>query len=375
MLSSGKCEQCEEGTYLLQAPFQPGFCKKCPSLEAECIGGSIVYPLPGYWRSSNESEDFIKCLNPGACIGRGLAINQQCLDGYQGVLCSDCAQGYSKTLASFKCSECPSMVQNVLILAAILLGVGVFLIILITSNLNSPLKEKNYLPVFLRILLNHLQILTLSGTFDLNWPDQLLSFYRNIQPFGEASSQILSIDCLLNTQNAQQLLGISRVFLVRVTILAFLPIFAAVMSYVVWKIVFMFKSAMKEKQNAYNLPEFDNSERSSGVEKNQLTEMISPEQQKRKLRQQSVYKDDINIMESSMKLNMSGAQLIPLSFSNNEKQLNEGETNLFKEHEVPNKKKNEDNEDIGKIISTIIVVLFFFHPTITREMFNVFKQV
>ena len=33
------------------------------------MGGSEVYPLAGYWRSSNTSDDFIACRNDVACLG------------------------------------------------------------------------------------------------------------------------------------------------------------------------------------------------------------------------------------------------------------------------------------------------------------------
>ncbi|TNV88194.1 hypothetical protein FGO68_gene1286 [Halteria grandinella] len=364
MLSSGKCVLCEEGTYLIQATSEPTFCKKCPIQEAECLGGSTIFPQAGYWRSSNYSDQFIKCLNPIACVGKNIDIKQQCLEGYQGVLCSDCAQGYSKSVASFKCSECPSMESNIIIIAAIIIIVGLFLIILIISNLNSALKEKNYLPVFLRVLLNHLQILTLSGTFDLNWPTPLLNFYRNIQPFGEASSQILSIDCFIKTQSTNYISDVPRVFLLRVIILAIFPIVAAAVSFIVWKIALMIKyRASKIKQISREL---DNSDRSSGVEKIAITEFFSPESQKK--RKSSVYQDEKYLRETSMKLNISGAQLIP---SSNQAEMGLNEKQVTKELESI--KEEEHAQDTGKIISTIIVLLFFLHPTITREMFNVFN--
>ncbi|TNV74981.1 hypothetical protein FGO68_gene13540 [Halteria grandinella] len=258
MLSNGKCALCEQGTYLLQASDEPGFCRKCPSLEAECFGGSAIFPKSGYWRSSNESDNFIKCLNPIACLGGSNSNASQCQEGYQGILFSDCALGYSKSLASFKCSNCPSRASNIIILIVVIIGVALFLTLLIVSNLNSALKDKNYLAVFLRVLLNHLQVLTLSGSFDLNWPSMLLSFYRNIQPFGETSSQILSLDCFLNSYSKDNL---QRVFLIRVMILAGLPIIAIGVSYAVWNIIIKIKLKSTGKMEI-----LQNSDRNSGIE-------------------------------------------------------------------------------------------------------------
>jgi hypothetical protein len=46
-------------------------------------------------------------------------------------------------------------------------------VFLIRSNLQSAGKAKNYLPVFIRILMNHFQLLTLTASFDLEWPAAL----------------------------------------------------------------------------------------------------------------------------------------------------------------------------------------------------------
>jgi hypothetical protein len=118
--------------------------------------------------------------------------------GYRGVLCSICLPGYSIIESSSKCQKCPSVVSNSLMLFAFLLIAIAFIVVLVRSNLNNSSKEKNFLPVFLRILLNHFQILTLVGSFDFNWPEQILDFFRAIQPVSEAQSQVISVDCFID---------------------------------------------------------------------------------------------------------------------------------------------------------------------------------
>jgi hypothetical protein len=60
-----------------------------------------VGPKAGYWRKSNYTSLFLKCLNEDACLGMIPPINDAmgtCATGYQGVLCADCKQGYQKTV-------------------------------------------------------------------------------------------------------------------------------------------------------------------------------------------------------------------------------------------------------------------------------------
>ena len=66
----GSCFACAAGTYLLSQPIdgQPTECKSCPSDKAICLGGTKIGPLPGYWRKSNMTDDFIACKKPETCL-------------------------------------------------------------------------------------------------------------------------------------------------------------------------------------------------------------------------------------------------------------------------------------------------------------------
>ena len=66
---SGKCVECEKGAqYLLMAVNEITRCKECQSSVSFCMGGARIFPKPGYWRSSNISDNFIECYNSKACL-------------------------------------------------------------------------------------------------------------------------------------------------------------------------------------------------------------------------------------------------------------------------------------------------------------------
>ena len=69
LLTSGKCFDCEEGTYLLIYSTEPEQCKECQTEKSYCYGRNKVYPKANYWRSSVYSDNFIKCRNELACLG------------------------------------------------------------------------------------------------------------------------------------------------------------------------------------------------------------------------------------------------------------------------------------------------------------------
>ena len=82
---------------------KPGECRKCPTEMALCFGGAFIGPKPGYWRKSNLTYNFIKCVRPSAClyvhwliiVYRGIVAPDydpkgSCDDGHKGILCADC---------------------------------------------------------------------------------------------------------------------------------------------------------------------------------------------------------------------------------------------------------------------------------------------
>ncbi|TNV88144.1 hypothetical protein FGO68_gene4654 [Halteria grandinella] len=320
LLQNGRCQPCPEGKYLLNSPPIPTLCKQCQSQVSLCLGGAEVFPLPGYWRSSYFSDTFYQCQYQKACIGRDIIKKEytgSCAPGYEGVLCADCSPYYSKFYSSSVCSKCPSIGLNVFLILLTSVFFIVSLVIIVRQNLRAVNQEKNYLPVFFRIMLNHIQILSLTASFDLEWPQELQTFFKSIQPLSDASSQLLSIDCFLNTKWGKPILHGQRLFAARSIILALMPIILIAGSCIVWWMIHKCKHRHEQRDQDLNL--------------------------------------EISVIRIKNELQ------------------NEKESTL--DSHIHIEKRNDKSEMTGKLISTIIVVLFIIHPTLTREMFRIFKQV
>ncbi|KAG5179133.1 hypothetical protein JKP88DRAFT_182468, partial [Tribonema minus] len=94
---TGVCMCCPERTYSFDAS---GTCLPCPENGA-CPGGNALEPLPGYWRSSNESTQMHLCpLGKVSCAGGG-----KCQQGYTGRLCASCDRGFGTT-GPLRCAKC-----------------------------------------------------------------------------------------------------------------------------------------------------------------------------------------------------------------------------------------------------------------------------
>ncbi|TNV88143.1 hypothetical protein FGO68_gene8974 [Halteria grandinella] len=317
LLQNGRCQSCPEGKYLLNTPTTPTLCKQCQSQVSICLGGAEVFPLPGYWRSSYYSDTFYQCQYQKACVGKDIFKNEytgSCALGYEGVLCADCSPYYSKFYSSSVCSKCPSIGLNVFLILLTSVFFIVSLVIIVRSNLRAVNQEKNYLPVFFRIMLNHIQILSLTASFDLEWPQELQTFFKGIQPLSDASSQLLSIDCFLNTEWGKPLLHGQRLFAARSILLAFIPIILIAGSCTVWWVIYKCK----------------------------YRDQMEEEGQEGSIRR------------------IQG-------------DLQTGKESVIESQIHREKIKEKSGEITGKLISTIIVVLFIIHPTLTREMFRIFN--
>jgi hypothetical protein len=70
-----------------------------------------VGPSAGHWRKNNRSANFLTCLYKPACLGMIPPMNDpkgSCADGYQGIMCADCKEGYTRS-REYQCSKCPPL--------------------------------------------------------------------------------------------------------------------------------------------------------------------------------------------------------------------------------------------------------------------------
>jgi len=185
------CFQCEAMTY----SFEPSesSCLQCPE-GAVCHGGNQVYPLPGYWRSSNVSSTFYACSQ--SCLGSPSRSNPlgECGQGYWSNLCGACVPGYFR-FAEASCKNCPRTSVNVVL--SLLLGVAYlcFLAKIVAGSISKAKKSETSL--HLKLLLNYLQVTMLLGEFSLQWPDLLLQIFRSSALAGNSSQSLFALDCFL----------------------------------------------------------------------------------------------------------------------------------------------------------------------------------
>ena len=223
-----RCSLCEEGTYSL-SPEQA--CTDCPE-AAECLGNWTMFPKPGYWRPSEETDKFYNCPNPEACKGSSNYTNYlgTCSKGYEGHMCQVCAKGYTK-LFEDSCSECPSPLLNTLRLVGMFVFVVVYNAFQVLATVKSAYEPESLSSVYLKILTNYTQLAYVTTQFKLKWPGSFSSLFSIQKAAVSVFSQLFSVDCLMQSQSHQELV------FGQLVAVAVLPVVLSAAAAVVWAVV------------------------------------------------------------------------------------------------------------------------------------------
>ena len=72
------------------------------------------------------------------------------------------------------------------------------IVLFIKTTLASMKGKKSNLSVFLKIMTNHMQLIMLTASFNLEWPSQVQSIFDNTRPIADVSGWIFSFDCFLD---------------------------------------------------------------------------------------------------------------------------------------------------------------------------------
>ncbi|CDW71166.1 UNKNOWN [Stylonychia lemnae] len=362
-LSSGKCQDCSNEQYLLTNPEAISACKDCQTSKYFFKSTKMkVFPIV------MEEIKFIPELITGEVVGMNYPENNTlgaCRQGYQGIICADCMIGYSRT-GTYECSPCPEQASNSFKLLALLMIIVFALVFLIRSTLAGALEEKNYISVFIRVLMNHFQLLIITASFNFQWPDQLYAFFNSVKPVSEATTQFLSVDCFIDTRKSNNDTSSVRSFYSKTIILSIAPFIAVIICIAVWNLIYCIQDRKKRYQ---------------------------------KLQEQKIKREFIKIQLNRNKNSATTAILEEFKNPKNENSQQEEETSRSSKQDIPFVGQNETinvhnhegiyendgNEVInlktqeekerrkGKIVSSVIIILFFIHPTITTQMFNAFN--
>jgi hypothetical protein len=149
--------------------------------------------------------------------------------------------GYSRS-NEFECAKCPNIIVNVFLTIILLAFLIVFIVIVVAFTLNSGSGSKNKfkLNVLLRVLLNHIQMMSICVSFNMNWPSSIESMLSSTIPVANIGTRFISLDCFIDQRNddgsGENTLPL---IFVRLIIFVALPIIMIIVSVIFWNIIYL----------------------------------------------------------------------------------------------------------------------------------------
>lgn len=178
------CYLCPKNTFSVDP--SDSQCKECPSY-ASCPGGKTLVLSPGYWRESDLSAEVFNCPIENACEG---GDNATCAEGYEGLLCSVCSQGYYSIGLRY-CELCEVLFARVI--RAVLICIAATGMYLTLIAIPSEIVAAS-----LKLIVELFQTLLILPSLNVNWGPLLMGYFSFNEMLMSFGLSALTFDCLLD---------------------------------------------------------------------------------------------------------------------------------------------------------------------------------
>ena len=74
----------------------------------------------------------------------------------------------------------------------------IVLVFAVRAVLKSSIKEENVQSVFAKILLNHVQMISITASFDMDWPESVKYIFAFAAPVKDLTDAIVQFDCFMD---------------------------------------------------------------------------------------------------------------------------------------------------------------------------------
>jgi hypothetical protein len=125
-------------------------------------------------------------------------------------------------------------------LSLIILAAVLVLALLVWSTLRSAHRPAALHSIYLKILMNYLQLVLLTADYKLNWPDLVQQLFSVQSSAGGVTEQAFSVDCFLADNKST-----SDSYYRKMTIIVLLPIALVLLSVLFWTIIAIKRKNMK----------------------------------------------------------------------------------------------------------------------------------
>lgn len=241
--------------YSMVAPTTISSCTPCPVSYAYWLGGNSIAPKAGYWRPDISSDLFLQWQTTSAWLGYTSANNNfygGCSEGYIGVLWGDWDYGYSRT-NDFEWGKCPNTIYNGLRIFGFIILMIVVLLFLVKTTLNGAGNKRNALGVYNRIIVNHVQMVTIIYSFKLEWPSTFTDIFKSTKTASDVTQQFISFDCFIDRRTSTDMnANPIPLYYYRLFLMAALPLIIMIINSIIWNIIFLYYTYKETPESRLN---------------------------------------------------------------------------------------------------------------------------
>ena len=76
-----------------------------------------------------------------------------------------------------------------------------FAFVLLVNLIITGAEKEDLWSVFLKVLMNHLQMLIVFSSFDIDWPERVRKIFAFALPIEKITDTVISFDCFLDKRN------------------------------------------------------------------------------------------------------------------------------------------------------------------------------
>lgn len=179
-------------------------CRTCPRDRARCNGSVTLDVLDGYWRASDLSTEVYDCGPPYG--NKAQCRAGRCIADTTGARCTVCRG--SKGKSQLQCVDCPSPIENMIVIIVVGVAIVGAMSFLIYTSLKTT--KRSPLPVFFKILMNYLQVVSQLGGVIAGLPSIVLDLIGiQTTASGADPASLAAVDCLFRPNFHQQFVFIS----------------------------------------------------------------------------------------------------------------------------------------------------------------------
>ncbi|OQR90708.1 hypothetical protein THRCLA_09228, partial [Thraustotheca clavata] len=163
-----------------------------------------------------------------------LVDQEACATGYTGHLCYQCAEGYTRS-AKTQCASCPtSLMLTILVLIGGIIACVAVACILIRMTIKKSRIRRDLASILCKIFTSYLQLVSLAGSFDLHWPQAVISLFNTQSAISNPTDKLISIECLMAYYTQASLVQRLSTYYAQLILYLCLPIICVVFPVAFW---------------------------------------------------------------------------------------------------------------------------------------------